>query len=781
MALLIPAIHAQQIEIKGIVKDSRQNGGIGFINVALWTADSTLVGGTATDDGGRFAIAQIAPGDYRLAVSGVGYRRQVITLDGLKSSIDIPDILLEEESFELSGVTVTASNTRVDRKVVFPTEQQLKSSTNGIDLLNQLSLPKVSVNMMNMSATLIGSGELQYRINGAKVEVQDVLALQPADVIRVEYHDNPGLRYGNAEVVLDYIVRRPETGGNGGLRSDSDFEQKFMNTNIYGRINHKKSEFSVNYFVNFRDFNSMWRDNEEKFSLGDGTVLNRKEEGIPGRLKRWQHNINTAYSYQNERRMLNATFRYFRFDQPNFDYRGTLYNMANPTDRVKMIDNTALNEHRPALDLYYQENLKNDQTIVLNVVGTYNYSDNHRFYDESRDGESLTHVDNRVVGKKYSWIGEGIYEKALGANRLSAGIRHIQSYSNNEYRNGNEYKTDMTQGETFLYAELKGKVKKLDYMVGVGVTRSSFSQSDGEGNQGDGQGSNRIDSQGDSRADGYSNYAFNPRLTLQYSLPGQSNIRLRAEVTNMSPSLSELSAVDQTVDSLQIQRGNPSLKPYLNYSAQLTYNYSKSLFNLNVESFFGYRPNPVMDEKFPEGGKIIQTWNNQQSMIGWNNFIGLRIGPIKDILQLSLRGGMRYFVSNGNTYRHTFTSWYTNSEITGMYKNATLGIGIDSNQDFFIGETMQGGENLHYIVAGYKYRNANLQFIMFNPFVDNYREVTENRSQYASYRRSMYINDTSHFMILRFSWNFSFGRTFKSAEKRISNTDDDSGVKGTGK
>ena len=32
-----------------------------------------------------------------------------------------------------------------------------------------------------------------------------IKAIRPADIIRIEYHDNPGLRYGNAEVVLDYI------------------------------------------------------------------------------------------------------------------------------------------------------------------------------------------------------------------------------------------------------------------------------------------------------------------------------------------------------------------------------------------------------------------------------------------------------------------------------------------------------------------------------------------------------------------------------------------------
>jgi len=762
--LITLGMQAQQIEIRGTVKDTQNKEGIEFINVALWTVDSLLVGGATTDLRGRFTLTGIEAGDYSLAVSGVGYRRQGFSLAGLNGNLTLPDIMLEEESFELAGVTVTASNQsdRIDRKLIFPTEQQLKASTNGIDLLMQLSLPKVSVNLMNMTASLIGSGELQYRINGAKVELQDILALQPDDIIRVEYHDNPGLRYGNAEVVLDYIVRRPETGGNGGVRSDNGYMWKLMNTNLYGRVNHRKSEFSVNYNVNYRDFKTMWRDNEERFVLGNESVLNRKEEGIPGRIQYLQHNVNTAYSYQNDRRMFNAALRFYGYNQPHFDYQGTLYNMSNPEDRVNMIDNTVSKTFRPAVDLYYQENLQHGQTLVLNLVGTYNYTENNRFYDENRDDVSLTHVDNGVTGKKYSWIGEGIYEKAMGANRLSMGVRHTQSVSNNTYRNGHDYTTEMTQGETFVYAEFKGKAQKLDYMLGLGATRSFFDQANDAGK-------------------GYGNYAFNPRFTLQYSLPGQSSVRLRSEATNISPSLSELSAIDQTVDSLQIQRGNPTLKPYLRYYTQLTYNFTKRLFNLNLESSFEYRPNAIMDEKFVEGNKIVQTWNNQQNFQYWHNFVGLRIGPVKNVLQFSLRGGVRHFISNGLTYKHTYTNWYTDSNVMATYKNAMAGVGIETNRDYFMGETMFGGENIHYVMVGYTYKQANLIFNVFNPFVDNYRVESANHSQYASYRRMMYINDTSRFVALRFSWNFSFGRTFNAAQKRLNNTDEDAGVMSSGK
>jgi hypothetical protein len=94
---------------------------------------------------------------------------------------------------------------------------------------------------------------------------------------------------------------------------------------------------------------------------------------------------------------------------------------------------------------------------------------------------------------------------------------------------------------------------------------------------------------------------------------------------------------------------------------------------------------------------------------------------------------------------------------------------------------MSGGENFHYLMLGYNYKNLSLTAGMFNPFADNYKVDTENRSQYASYKRSMYINETSRMFTLRLTYNFSFGHSFTSGQKRLNNADDDSGVMSTGK
>lgn len=80
---------------------------------------------------------------------------------------------------------------------------------------------------------------------------------------------------------------------------------------------------------------------------------------------------------------------------------------------------------------------------------------------------------------------------------MSGGLRHNQSFSDNSYINGHNYKTHMEQMESSVYAEFKGKVKKLDYSLGVTVNRSSYSQ---RGEDAD-----------------YERYTVSPRLTLFYA------------------------------------------------------------------------------------------------------------------------------------------------------------------------------------------------------------------------------------------------------------------------
>lgn len=765
LGCMIQGVFAQNLEIKGMVRNGRDKAPLEFANVVLQTADSVFITGTTTDGKGRFMLDKVKAGDYLLAVSSLGYETQYIALDGFNKSIDLKEILMEDAAVSLDGVTVSASNTssRSDRKLIFPSDRQVKASTNGMDLLQQLMLPKITVNPMSNEIKVPGNGEVQLRINGVKVELDEIKALLPTDIIRIEFHDNPGLRYRNAEVVLDYIVRRPETGGNFSVDMSQGVNALWGEHRVSGKINHKKSEFGASYRIGPRDFYGMSRDNEEIFHLADGTVLHRKETGDPSHASMFMHNLNLNYSVQDpEKYLFNATFRYWNNHQPHWDYRGILSNQDNPDDYVDMVDLNSSDNQVPALDLYYQRNLKNDQTLVFNVVGTYNRTSSHRFYQESRGEELLTDINNRVSGKKYSLIGEAIYEKKLAnGNSLSGGVWHTQSFSDNEYRNGHDYETHMDQSASSIYGEFKGKVRKLDYMLGVELARLYYKQ----------EGTDDLDQF----------YTFNPRFTLQYALPGQSFIRLKGYVGNLSPSLGNLNAVEQVIDSLQLQRGNPRLESYMSYLLDLNYEYQKGIFYALVNGTYEYVPNAIMDEKYQEGNKIIQTWNNQKN---WQRVVGFamfRVGSIKDILQFSFTGGVNHYISNGNTYSHRYTNWYCNMQASLTWKKFMLMYQMNTNWNRFWGETLEGGENIQMFMAKYNFKNLSLGIGAFNPFSDNWKVQSENWNQYASSKKTSYIKESSRLFVVSVSYNFSFGRTYKAGQKRLNNSDSDSGVMSTGK
>ena len=753
-----------QIQIKGTIKDEKK-APLEFVNIQLRNTDSTMVAGTTSNTKGYFELNDVRTGSYRLTISYVGYQTQEIELNGISQSRDLGDLILQEDAFSLNGVSVTASaqRSKVDRKIIYPSERQAKVSANGVELLQLLMLPRLQVDPINNTIKVPGDGEVQLRINGVKVTVQEIRALRPDEIIRVEYHDNPGLRYGNAEIVLDYIVRRPETGGNFGVDIMQSPHVGWGNYSANMKINHKKSEFSANFWGGPRNFYGMYRDNIEDFNLGNGTELHRYEKGIPSRLKLMQQWLNVAYNLQdNNKYQLNITLNYSGYNQPISRYKGQLINRSDETDYVDMLDDNNNNEHTPSLDIYYQRNLKKEQTLILNVVGTYNKSFSDRLYQESQGDEMLTDIHNKVYGKKYSLIGEGIYEKKLAnGNRWGAGLRHTHAFSNNDYINGHNYHTQMQQGQTYLYAEFKGKSGKLDYMAGIGGTRSFYRQ---EGN-----------------VDLYQYYTFNPRLTLKYAFTDRSYLRLRAAISNEMPSLGDLSAVEQEIDSLQIQRGNPNLDAYLHYSGTLDGEWSKGLFYAYLSVTYNYKPNAIMDEKFVEGDKIIQTWDNQKNWQRIAPMAQLRFGPIADILQFSFSGGLNHFISNGNHYRHRYSNWWLDASLSANWKNFSLMYQVMTNQNWFSGETLSGGENIQAILLNYKWKDLRVGVGMFNPFTNDYKVQQENWNQYASSKKANYIQESAQMFLLTLSYNFSFGRHYNSAEKKVHNEDSGSGVMRTGK
>ncbi len=730
-----------------------------YTNVVLQKADSTFVKGETSDEKGSFRMMKVSTGDYRLVISSIGYETLYIDLQGFSRSTDLGTLTLKEDTKQLGEVTVTASNVSAtaDKKLVFPNAQQVKASANGVDLLRNLLIPRLTISPLTNSVSTTDGGTVQLAINGRKATQEEVTALQPSEIIRVEMLEDPGLRYGEADAVVNYVVRRYDMGGSFGYDGTQSTKSWFGNHNVNGKLNFGKSEISFYYGTNQQYFEELWYKRTETFTFEDGSQYHRHQQTEPVYSKGYDGNGGLTYNLQDGNKyMLNITAKLNHGADPTREEKGKLYTEEYPelvTDRIDMYHSS---DFTPSLDIYYQRNLRNKQFLAFNAVGTYMRTTRQSQYKEFLNNEPIVDYTSSVKGKKYSLIAEGIYEKSFAnGGRLNTGIKHTQSYTNNIYDGTLFYHTQMRQAVSYGYVQYNGRWQKLRYGFGVGATRSWFHQ--------DGQKE-------------YEKWSFNPRFNLSYTFNNHWSTSLQGNANSRNPSLTDISAADQLIDSLQIKRGNPDLDTYMQYALKYRLNFNKGKVNIGFSNNFYYYDRPLMQHIYRENGKFVQSYANHRRGQSMNTGINFRIGPFWDMLTLS--GDLSFNQRWVHGFNYTHTNQSIGGELTAIfaYKNFTSLLYYQHQGDSFWGETLSEGEKLHMVSVSYRIKNVNLGLRMFNPFKKDHSQMTQNFNQYAGYTDEYHIDDVARIVLVTASWNFSFGRDYKSKNKRMNNSDSDSGV-----
>lgn len=760
LAIVSLALNAQEIVIKGKVKDAGNSEPIIAANVSLLTTDSALVGGMATDTKGSFRLRKIQSGDYLVSVTYLGYKPSVLKLDGVTTSVDLQDIWLEPEAVQLGEVAVAASAMvrKIDRQLLFPSPEQMQKSTDGLDLTRRLSLPRIMVDMAEKNISM-ANGNVQLRINGVASTSKDVLAIPPADILRVEYHDNPGLRYGEGvDVVLDYITVKRMSGGNFGVDLNHQLNTFWMGDYLYGKYNHGKSEFSLSSFANGHKYSEYWKDVTETFRYPD-SELTRRQEGLPDRNYEMYWVTTANYNYrEGEKYFLNAKFNMFLYDYPHEYGKSLLSNSVN--DRITRL--TSYDKQltkRPSLDIYFFRQLPRKQAIILNAVGTYSNTDSEHQYRETADEAVLTDISTFVRGKRYSVIGEGIYEKELASgDRLTGGVKHTQAYTDNVYTGSGNYTTEMIEAETYLYSQYIGKWKSFVYNIGVGASRQYVSQ---EG------------------ADSYDRWYFRPTVNLTYNINPKLSLRYRYTFRNQNPSLAQLSNVEQWIDSLQIRKGNPGLKPFLFHYNALDFNVNTAKVKTGMTVSYHYYPDAVMEEtRFDAVRRLfVRTYDNQKSFSRFSADAYLNYSPFGDYLNINASGGINHFVSEGNQYSHTFTNAYYILNLSSDVKKFTFGLMFYKRAFSFWGETSSEADCFNMLRVGYRLGKVQLGASFSTPFYSTTaRYRTKNRSELAPYVSDTRFGDIYPSFRLSFSYHLDFGRKYQSGNRKVNNADNESGI-----
>lgn len=713
--------------------------------------DSSVITYGFSDDTGHFQI----PCDFAPVIakfSYLGYKPTLRTLDNFSAGT----VIMESQTIELSTVTVSADPVirKIDRQIITPNEQQRKASTNGINLIIALNLPRISVSTLNNTINIDGQDAVQLRINGVEVSTEDVLALNPQNISRVEYIDNPGMRYGGVKAVMNYIVKYRTSGGNinGDLTQAANYGG-WGGYNLAGRYNTEKS--MINAVVNWERRDNDWiRENEEAYHFTNKSLTN-KEIGEKTPFKYDQIKASLRYVWQDgDKQMLSVNARNYFKDEPNsFTDRNSILYQDNQTYNI--FDNTTTRLNVPSLDIYYQLSLPHKQRIYLDLVGSYLDSRNNHSYRMSHDDETVDAFHSYIDGTKWSLFGEGIYEWEFGFGRFTGGIRQRQEWMKNIYSGISNSDVRMNSSQTNIYTEFQSRLKRVDYSISLGALRT-FNVQDGRHLE---------------------KYIFNPRLNLSWGAVRGLFVRFSGEISGYAPSLADLSSVTQQIDSYQARRGNPNLKTTTYYSAQLMANWDFCKFmGIGSIAIYNYDHKPVMEQDIAEDNLIIRTMDNQRGFHRLNWHTWLFVKPYKDYITIRFTTLYQRFISQGNNYTHTHSNLGFYGELFATWKNWTFIAEFTTASNNLWGETLRIGERNHQFSIRYNKPKWSAAMCVYNPFEKEYRQTVENFSKIAPYTQTLYSRNLTKLILLKFSFNLDFGKSRGNARQRMSNEDMNTGI-----
>lgn len=221
--LAFNVVNAQEINIKGLLKDSTNNTVIGAA-IKLTSAQDTF--STVSDLNGNFSFAKVKSATFTLVISALGYQSitKSYSLNRQQSQVVLDPVILANDSRQLNEVVVNGTpdvTVKEDTLQFRADAYKLKENALAEDLLKKL--PGVEVDR-DGNVTAQGKQVTKVRINGKDFfggDIKTATQQLPADVLQNvqvidDYGDQAnitGVRDGEPEKILNFTIRPDKNKG----------------------------------------------------------------------------------------------------------------------------------------------------------------------------------------------------------------------------------------------------------------------------------------------------------------------------------------------------------------------------------------------------------------------------------------------------------------------------------------------------------------------------------------------------------------------------------------
>lgn len=656
----------------------------------------------------------------------------------------------------LDEIVVTAATTisKNDRKVIRPKKEIIDVSANGVDLLRRLQLARISVNPLKEEIAVAGGGSVILCINGVESTAAQIAAISPQEIVRIEYHDSPGVRYAGATVVIDYIISRNDAGGRLSLDAFGAFASGRYATidHFAGEYNHGRSVWNINVGFMGQRKNKWIRDYEELWRYPDATVI-RQETGLPVNVGGSGFESIVNYNYLHPRgNILNLRFGFDLNDVPNKE-EGDRHAMLVTSDAetpVEIMEHTEEHSLQPSLSVYYLHKLTDNRIFTIEASGYYLGSKILHAYSEDGFGEC-----SRTDGEKYSLKFLGMFEQREGSRVWNVGLSNCSSFVSNIYNQEDMVKVDVHQSQTAVIGEYSDRFGNWGLLCNLRAAYNHMRQKEVN-----------ID-----------RFFMLPALNATYRPSDKCFLRYAASLDYVMPSIAGISAVEQSVQIGMIRRGNTNLKPFRIIDQSFSASFEHRIFSVDARVEYSNEHNPIMESVIFDDGKFVKTYFNQRSFQRLIAGVSVSLRPWQNHLSITAEPVLTRYISHGIDYSHCHNIFRVGLSVDFNYGNwLAYGNIMSGPANKMYGEEIIEEKDMNQIMVGYNRGKWSLHLGVFNAFMRNYWMETRNLSSLAPYKSIAHSQRSSSYIAVRFNFTIDFGRNGRDVSVPDNDLDTDSGI-----
>lgn len=677
-----------------------------------------------------------------LVLCGISIFSQDKTSDSISSTKEIEEVILKSQR----------KKQYADRAVYTFDKEALDKARYAKDLIT--TLPELQIDPISNTLKSTKGGTTLFLINGIEASDMQIRSVQPAEVVRVEYYDIPPARWATrADQIVNIITRNPETGYVFGADTTTAFNTGFVNASAYGNYTKGKNDFGVEYSINLRDYDNRTVKSIYDYQLGDSHY--RSEEDKKDHF---------GYTYQN------IALRYTRSVPENYAFQAklnldlftsfvkgngqSLFNHDAITELHGMFKNGNSDYTKPTLDLYFSKNIGKKDELSINFVGS-DFSTNT--LEVAREWEIISgnlvyNNDMNLKAKQSGIVGEIAHVHTFEKGKLSSGYRISNTAISNELLNLEGFSQyEVNYLEQYFYTEYSGKLKKLNYRLGAGLTNIHNKSAE------------TVDD----------NWSFNPKVILSYAVKNNQTLRFTSSYRPQSPWSAALSSNVVQIAPNIVQRGNPYLKPKQTFHTNLQYSYNNKYFDFNSILFYNYMKGDINQYYAADpltGGYALMYENSKYTRQFGVQFSG-SVKPFGSsilVIKANLVPTSVKLVTNTNQeIRNNYINNYF--VISSEYKSLSVQYQFNFPVYTLNGAFLNTNENANHFFASYKLKEWTLTGGMYwigMPSDYKTKSLPESLVNYS--RRNQIWNNKSMF-VLGVNYDFSKGKKTQ-IDKKLNNS-----------